>query len=98
VTGADAEPRLRFERGSTLSVSAAARTGSAAAATGDAANEVAVAAFLDGRLGFTMIPAMIERVMNDHQKEPVSSVDVVRRVDGWARERAAALTGELELR
>ncbi len=64
----------------------------------NAANEVAVAAFLDGRLGFTMIPAMIERVMNDHQKEPVSSVDVVRRVDGWARARAAALTGELELR
>jgi 1-deoxy-D-xylulose-5-phosphate reductoisomerase len=60
----------------------------------NAANEVAVAAFLDGRLGFTMIPAMIERVMNDHQREPVSSVDVVRRVDGWARERAAALTGE----
>jgi 1-deoxy-D-xylulose-5-phosphate reductoisomerase len=64
----------------------------------NAANEVAVAAFLDGRLGFTMIPAMIERVMNDHHPEPVSSVDVVRRVDAWARERAAALTGELELR
>jgi 1-deoxy-D-xylulose-5-phosphate reductoisomerase len=64
----------------------------------NAANEVAVAAFLDGRLGFTMIPALIERVMNDHQTEPVSSVDVVRRVDAWARERAAALTGELELR
>jgi 1-deoxy-D-xylulose-5-phosphate reductoisomerase len=64
----------------------------------NAANEVAVAAFLDGRLGFTMIPAMIERVMNDHRPEPVSSVDVVRRVDAWARERAAALTGELELR
>jgi 1-deoxy-D-xylulose-5-phosphate reductoisomerase len=63
----------------------------------NAANEVAVAAFLDGRLGFTMIPAMIERVMNDHRGEPVSSVDVVRRVDAWARERAAALTGELEL-
>jgi 1-deoxy-D-xylulose-5-phosphate reductoisomerase len=64
----------------------------------NAANEVAVAAFLDGRLGFTMIPAMIERVMNDHRPEPVSSVDLVRRVDAWARERAAALTGELELR
>jgi 1-deoxy-D-xylulose-5-phosphate reductoisomerase len=64
----------------------------------NAANEVAVAAFLDGRLGFTMIPAMIERVMNDHRSEPVSSVDVVRRVDAWARERAAALTGGLELR
>jgi 1-deoxy-D-xylulose-5-phosphate reductoisomerase len=63
----------------------------------NAANEVAVAAFLDGRLGFTMIPAMIERVMNDHRSEPVSSVDVVRRADAWARERAAALTGELEL-
>ncbi len=64
----------------------------------NAANEVAVAAFLDGRLGFTMIPAMIERVMNDHRSEPVSSVDVVRRVDTWARGRATGLTGELELR
>jgi len=63
----------------------------------NAANEVAVAAFLDGRLGFTMIPAVIEGVMNDHRLESVSSVDVVRRVDAWARERAAALTGELEL-
>ena len=63
----------------------------------NAANEVAVAAFLDGRLGFTMIPAVIERVMNDHRPETVSSVDVVRRVDAWARDRAAALTGELEL-
>jgi len=63
----------------------------------NAANEVAVAAFLDGRLGFTMIPAVIEGVMNDHRLESVSSVDVVRRVDAWARERDAALTGELEL-
>jgi len=40
---------------------------------------------------------VIEGVMNDHRLESVSSVDVVRRVDAWARERAAALTGELEL-
>ena len=64
----------------------------------NAANEVAVAAFLDGRLGFTMIPAMIERVMNEPRPDPVSAVEVVRRVDAWARARAAALTGELELR
>ena len=39
----------------------------------NAANEVAVAAFLEGRLGFTSIPAVIERTMNAHQAESVST-------------------------
>ena len=63
----------------------------------NAANEVAVASFLDGRLGFRDIPAVIERVMNDHVPEPVSSVDTVQRVDAWARNHASVVAGELEL-
>ena len=35
----------------------------------NAANEVAVEAFLDGKLGFTAIPAVIERTMNAHAVE-----------------------------
>jgi len=63
----------------------------------NAANEVAVASFLEGRLGFTSIPTVIERTMNAHQPESVSTVELIRRVDGWARARAEACAGELEL-
>ena len=57
----------------------------------NAANEVAVASFLEGRLGFTSIPTVIERTMNAHQAESVSTVELIRRVDAWARARAEAL-------
>jgi 1-deoxy-D-xylulose-5-phosphate reductoisomerase len=63
----------------------------------NAANEVAVASFLAGRLGFTSIPAVIERTMNAHEAQTVSTVDLIRQVDAWARARAGAFAGELEL-
>jgi 1-deoxy-D-xylulose-5-phosphate reductoisomerase len=63
----------------------------------NAANEVAVAAFLDGRLGFAAIPTVIERTMNAHTVEGVSSVDTVRRVDAWGRNYAREMAAELEL-
>jgi 1-deoxy-D-xylulose-5-phosphate reductoisomerase len=63
----------------------------------NAANEVAVEVFLDGKLGFMDIPRVIERTMNAHAVEPVSTLQVVRRVDGWARQQARATARELEL-
>jgi 1-deoxy-D-xylulose-5-phosphate reductoisomerase len=63
----------------------------------NAANEVAVAAFLDGRLGFTSIPTVIERTMNAHRVEGVSTVETVRRADSWARAYAREMAAELEL-
>jgi 1-deoxy-D-xylulose-5-phosphate reductoisomerase len=63
----------------------------------NAANEVAVDAFLDGKLAFTAIPAVIERTMNAHVLEGVSTLEVVRRVDAWARAYARTMAGELEL-
>jgi 1-deoxy-D-xylulose-5-phosphate reductoisomerase len=63
----------------------------------NAANEVAVASFLEGRLGFTSIPSVIERTMNAHEPESVSTVELIRRVDAWARARAEVFAGELEL-
>jgi 1-deoxy-D-xylulose-5-phosphate reductoisomerase len=62
----------------------------------NAANEVAVQAFLDGRLGFMGIPRLIVATMNAHEADRVSTVDQVRRVDAWARQRAGQLAGELE--
>jgi 1-deoxy-D-xylulose-5-phosphate reductoisomerase len=63
----------------------------------NAANEVAVAAFLDGRLGFTSIPRVIERTMDVHEVVTVDRLDVVRRVDAWARQRAREEARALEL-
>ena len=63
----------------------------------NAANEVAVAAFLDGRLGFAAIPTVIERTMNAHTVEGVSTVETVRRVDTWGRNYAREMAAELEL-
>jgi 1-deoxy-D-xylulose-5-phosphate reductoisomerase len=63
----------------------------------NAANEVAVETFLEGRLGFTSIASVIEKTMNAHEVEHVSTLDVVRRVDRWARAHARELVRGLEL-
>jgi 1-deoxy-D-xylulose-5-phosphate reductoisomerase len=63
----------------------------------NASNEVAVAAFLEGRLGFTAISTVIERTMNAHAVEGVSTLETIRRVDGWARTYARDTAAELEL-
>ena len=52
----------------------------------NAANEVAVAQFLDGRLGFASIARVIERTMDAHQAAEVTTLAQVRAVDRWARE------------
>ena len=64
----------------------------------NAANEIAVARFLDGRLGFAAIPEVIERTMEAHQTAEVSTLAAVRAVDGWARECALEIARGVELR
>ncbi|WP_298268120.1 1-deoxy-D-xylulose-5-phosphate reductoisomerase [Geobacter sp.] len=59
----------------------------------NAANEVAVEAFLKGRIGFTAIAAAIERTMDSHTPHTLSSLDEVLGVDLWARNRARELLG-----
>ena len=54
----------------------------------NAANEIAVAAFLDMRLGFLDIPRVIEQVMGRHRPTPTSSLDSVLEADAWARSAA----------
>ncbi len=75
----------------------ALRTGGTLPVVLNAANEVAVDAFLEGKLGFTSIPAVIDRTMNGHTVENVESAAIVRRVDTWARQYARERAGELEL-
>ena len=65
----------------------------------NAANEVAVAAFLDRRIGFTAIAQVIRDAMDAYEREGQSRIralDDVRRIDSWAREFAVRRTGEVK--
>ena len=54
----------------------------------NAANEVAVAAFLDRRITFGRISDTIHAVLDAHTVQPASALDAVREADRWARARA----------
>jgi 1-deoxy-D-xylulose-5-phosphate reductoisomerase len=56
----------------------------------NAANEVAVAAFLDGRIPFTAIPESIAAVMEEHRPATLGALEDVLLADAWARERSLA--------
>ncbi len=60
----------------------------------NAANEVAVGAFLAGRVGFMDIPALIRRVMDGHQCRPARDLDTILQADRWARRRAERYVGQ----
>jgi 1-deoxy-D-xylulose-5-phosphate reductoisomerase len=68
----------------------ALREGGTLPAVLNAANEVAVAAFLDGRIGFPAIPEAIREVMDAHPCRPVAALEDVLAADAWARERTQA--------
>jgi len=72
----------------------AAEAGGTAPAVLNAANEVAVAAFLEGRLNFTGIAGVIDSVLNRHEIRPVSELADALAADGWAREAANRITSE----
>jgi 1-deoxy-D-xylulose-5-phosphate reductoisomerase len=54
----------------------------------NAANEVAVHSFLQGRISFDDIPRVVQRVLEAHVPVEVSELDAVLAVDDWARSRA----------
>jgi 1-deoxy-D-xylulose-5-phosphate reductoisomerase len=62
----------------------------------NAANEVAVARFLEGRLAFQCISRVISASMDAHRPAEVGSLAEVRAVDGWAREYAHGIARGLE--
>jgi len=64
----------------------------------NAANEIAVARFLDGRIGFTAIPQVIARAMEAHRPVEVSTIAAVRNVDAAARAHAQDIARGLELK
>jgi 1-deoxy-D-xylulose-5-phosphate reductoisomerase len=66
---------------------AAGRTGGTAPAVFNAANEVAVAAFLAGRIPFGRIAETIERVLEAHSAESALTLEAVNAADRWARNK-----------
>jgi 1-deoxy-D-xylulose-5-phosphate reductoisomerase len=67
---------------------AAGEAGGLAPCTLNAANEVAVAAFLDGRIGFLEIAEVVERVLDQAPAEPLVELAQVHAADGAARSKA----------
>jgi 1-deoxy-D-xylulose-5-phosphate reductoisomerase len=70
---------------------AAGRAGGTAPAVFNAANEIAVAAFLEGCIPFGRISDLIEQALDEHRLEPADDVETVRAADRWARSRTREL-------
>ncbi len=64
----------------------------------NAANEVAVAAFLAERIGFRDIHRIIEKTMDAHVVSRPKAVEEILEVDRWAREKAEALIQRVSTR
>ena len=74
---------------------AAGEAGRTAPCVRNAANEVAVAAFLDGRLPFLGIAEVVEGTLNATDTAAAHDLDELVAMDAEARKTAAALTREL---
>jgi 1-deoxy-D-xylulose-5-phosphate reductoisomerase len=70
----------------------AGRRGGTAPAVFNAANEVAVAAFLAGRVPFGGIAKLIAHALEAHEVTAADSLEAVVAADRWARERTEAAT------
>src|SRR3954447_20088360 len=71
----------------------AAQAGGTAPCAMNAANEIAVQAFLDGEMPFTGIPEVIERTLEAHEPVPIHHFNVLYAADAEAREVAREFVG-----
>lgn len=62
--------------------------GGTAPAVLNAANEVAVQGFLEERLAFPEIAAVVKRVLNRHSRQSAGTLRVILQADAWARQAA----------
>jgi len=72
----------------------AGESGGTLPAVMNAANEVAVAAFLDRQVGFPSIWQIVEEVMNRHTSVAHPDLDAILQADQWARDQASATIGK----
>jgi len=83
-----------FERSGALRLGLeVARRGGPAGAVLNGANEAAVAAFLDGRLGFCRIVPACRSVLENHNFDPDPTLERVLELDGWARQEVVRWIG-----
>mgnify|MGYP000291772496 CR=1 FL=1 len=87
--------RLRRIEGQVRGIQRMIEEGGAAPTILNAANEIAVAEFLAGRLGFAAIPSLVEATMDAAARRGIvrepDSVDEALTIDRTAREIAGAL-------
>lgn len=105
-------PRLDFTKADSLTFKApdrakypaldlaysAGRTGGTATAVLSAANEVAVARFIDGAIRYIDIVPLVEAVLSEHVARDLDmtpDIDAIVHWDGWARVRAGELAGSV---
>ncbi|MFX3632952.1 MAG: 1-deoxy-D-xylulose-5-phosphate reductoisomerase [Candidatus Pristimantibacillus sp.] len=74
--------RLAFECG---------RAGQSAPTVFNAANEVAVARFLNGEITFLTIERVLEKVLEQHRVTNVNDLQTIAEIDAWARKAAAVI-------
>ena len=87
---------ISYERFPALAlVIAAGKLGGTAPCAINAADEVAVRAFLDGAIGIGDVPDVLARVMDHFDAEPVESVAQLREVDTCVRERTRAAVAQV---
>ena len=72
----------------------AMKTGGSMPAVMNSSNEVAVAAFLHGRIGFLDIERIVGDTMSGHTVKGVNNIEDVLMADSWAREEAERLVGK----
>lgn len=73
----------------------AGRTGGTMPAVLNASNEMAVEAFLEGKISFPQIWQICESVMDRHSPNPEQNVPNVLEADRWARIQASSIINEL---
>ncbi len=83
-------PALRLAR-------RAGETGGTMPAVLNAANEIAVQAFLSGRITFPQIPELVARTFDEHQVVAHPDLEQILQADAWARARAAAVLAPAEV-
>lgn len=67
----------------------ALKSGGTMPAVLNAANELAVSAFLEERISFNDIPVIINHTMQSHVTMPAEELDMIVEADRWGREKAA---------
>ncbi len=61
----------------------------------NAANEIAVSAFLKKEVRFTQIPVIIKKVLDTHKNIKNPSLEDILEMDRWAREKAISIIGPI---